>query len=501
MLRKLAGQTAVYGISSIVARLLNYLLTPYLTRIMSPAEYGVITDMYALIPFALVVLTFGMETGYFRFAGRASSPEEKKKVFSTTWAAVSYAALAFLALALLFLKPVAAATGYAAHPSYIWMVAAIIALDVVTAIPFARLREEGRAGRFVLVRVASVVINVALCVFCYAALPRLAASGGPFAPLWNPDFGAGYVFAANLAASFATLLLLLPSCRGSLPRIDRKLLRTILVYSFPLLLSGIAGTANEFIDRQMIKYLMPPDEAMGALGIYGAVVKIGVVLMLFTQMYRLAAEPFFLMGFDKKDFVRTNAEALKYFVIVSVAIFLVIALFADLFALIVGADFRQGIFILPVVLLANILSGVVLNLSFWYKQADATRYAIYVTGFGLLLTVGFNLALVPWQGYAGAAWARLLCNAGMAGMSYYLNRKYYPTPYDLPRIGSYFLLGAALYGAGLCTAHLPVLPRYLLDAGFVALFTLYAVRRERIDVGGLVRSVLHRKQTINDKNP
>lgn len=487
LLRRLAGQTVIYGISSIVARLLNYLLTPYLTYfVMTSEEYGVVTDIYALIPFALVVLTLGMESGYFRFAGNAADEAGRRKVFATTWGTTSATALLFMCAVLPFNARIAGAMGYSAHPSYIWLTASIIALDVITAIPFARLRQQNRALRFVAVRIGSVAINLILCLFFYNILPRLAAVG-ILESIWSPEFGAGYLLAANLAASLFSLLVLLPSCDGVLPRIDGKLFKRILLYSLPLLIGGIAGTANEFIDRQMIKYLLPEETALGQLGLYGAVVKIGVVMLLFTQMYRMAAEPFFLSGFGKEDFKAVNAEALKYFMIVSVTIFLGISLFSGLFAYIVGPDFREGIRILPVVLVSNILSGAVLNLSFWYKQERRTGFAIIVTGTGLVFTIIFNILLVPKLGYVGAAWARLICEGVMAALSYLLNRRYYPTPYDLRRIGEYLLLGAALYCASLFTSRLPGIAMYVLNGAMVAFFILYALRRERIDLRGIIR--------------
>ena len=333
MLRQLAGQTAIYGISSIVSRLLNYLLTPFLTRIMTTGEYGVITDMYALIPFAMVVLTMGMETGYFCFAGKAEGLHGRQEVFSTTWGAVSAVAVLFAALGILFTPELSRVMDYPDHPSYIWIVAVVIALDVITAIPYARLRQENKARLFVILRTFSVVLNVVLVVFLYEGLPRLAVGGGWWASLYDPSYGAGYYLVANLITSFVTLLLLFPAYRDCVPRIRWRLLRTIFIYSFPLLVSGVAGVANQFIDRQLIKYPMPRGEAMDALGIYGAVAKLGVILLLFIQMYRYAAEPFFLANFKKEDFLRANAEALKYFAIVSVAIFLLIMLFADPFAL------------------------------------------------------------------------------------------------------------------------------------------------------------------------
>ena len=490
--KKLAGQTAVYGISSIAARLLNYLLTPYLTRIMTEAEYGVVTDMYALIPFALVLLTMGMESGFFRFAGKVSDPAAKNRVFATVQVAVAGAATLFFAIALLFSGEIAEVTGYAAHPSYIVIVGGIIALDVATAIPFARLREQGRAARFVLVRVISVVVNVAMCLFFYSALPALADGGGFFSAIYDPSFGPGYVLVANLIASTVAALMLISAAlpRGARP--DGKLLRQIFIYSLPLLLSGIAGTANEFIDRQMIKYLMPADLAMGALGVYGAVVKIGVVLLLFTQMYRLAAEPFFLAEFKKEDFVRTNAEAMKFFILVSVLIFLAITLFSDLFALIIGPAFREGMYILPVVLVSNILSGVVLNLSFWYKQMGRTKFALLVTGTGLVFTVVFNILLVPSLGYFGAALARLICEAAMVVVSYALNRRHCPTPYDLRRIGEYAALGAAIYGLGFATRTLPAVWEYAINLLLLTAMAAYALQREKIDVKGLLSGLRKR---------
>ncbi len=491
MLKQLAGQTAIYGVGTIVPRFLNYLLFPYLTRLMTTGEYGVVTDLYALIPFALVVLTMGLETGYFRFAGQAATERERKEVFETTWGAVSLFALLFFAAALLFTPALARIMDYAEHPSYIRLTAAIIALDAATAIPFARLRQQGRAKRFVALRLLSVAVNLALTVFFYSALPALASRGAD-AGMYDPAFGAGYVLVANLLGSAVVWVGLYPSCRGARPRVRPKLLRAVMLYSLPLLVSGIAGTANEFIDRQMIKYLLPPDTSMDALGVYGAVAKLGVVLMLFTQMYRYAAEPYFLSAFRQEDFRRSNAEALKYFIIVSVGIFLTIMLFVDLFGLLMGRDFRQGIRVLPIILLANMFSGIWLNLSFWYKQSGQTQYAIWITGTGLVFTVGLNLALTPALGYPGAALARLGCETAMVAVSYYLNRKHCPTPYDLPRIGSYFLAGGAIYGLSLLTVRLSPAAHYAANLLLLAAFGWLAVHRERIDLKGLLRSIVKR---------
>ena len=485
---KLAGQTAIYGVSSILARLLNYLLVTYYTRFMTTAEYGVITDIYALIPFALVVLTLGLESGYFRFAGKAESEQERRTIFATAWGGTSLAALLFFGLVMLFRTPLAEAMGYADSSCYLWIVAAVVVLDVVCAIPFARLRQQGRAGRFVAIRMLFVVLNLALCILFYSARPE-------WLTLFPTASDPGYAFVANLIANVVTLLALLPTTDRIAPRISRRTLRMMLLYSLPLLISGIAGTANEFIDRQMIKYLYPGGgvAAMEALGVYGAVCKIAVVMTMFTQMYRFAAEPFFLSSFPKDDFKRTTAEATKFFIIISVGIFLVIGLFADLFALIVGPDFREGIGVLPLILLSNMLSGVVLNLSFWYKQSGATKFAIYITGIGLIFTVIFNIMLVPALGYVGAAVARLLCEAAMVVSSWLFSRKRYPIPYDLRRIGEYLLLGGVLYGAGMLCGGLAVGLRYAICAVLAALFGAYALRRENINPKAMVKAIIKRK--------
>lgn len=499
MLEKLAKQTAVYGISTIVVRFLSYLLTPVFTRVFEPGAYGIVTDVYALIPFALVVLTMGMESAYFRFAAKADASASaaggsaeriaaaaaagKRRLFATTWGTTLLAASLFFVLTVLGRERVAGWMGeaYVAHPQYVVLVAAIVWFDVAACLPFSRLREQGRAMTFVGIKALSVAVNVALAI-------GFALSG-----LYATPFGVGWVFVANLAASVLTFGVVLLTTGRTVPRIDGQLLAAVLVYSLPLLVSGVAGTANEFIDRQMIKYLVPAG-AMAQLGVYGAVTKIAVVMMLFTQMYRLAAEPFFLADYKKSDFIGMNAAAMKYYVMASMFIFLGIAQFRDLFALIVGADFREGIFILPVVLGANVLSGVWLNLSFWYKREERTQLAVWVTFTGLFFTVAMNAALVPTLGYVGAAWARLVSEAAMVAVSYWLNRRYFPTPYDLRRIGEYVALGLGLFFAGALFARcVPVRgAEYAVNAVLFALYGLFAVRREGIDLRQLLRAVVKR---------
>ena len=487
MLEKLAKQTAIYGISTIVVRFLNYLLTPYYTRIFDQGEYGIVTDIYALIPFALVLLSMGMESSYFRFTTRAEEQggdvaEGKRRVFASTWGITSLNAVIFFIVVLLLNAPISRAMGeaYVLHPEYVSIVAAIVMVDVFTIIPFSRLREQGRAMHFVLLKALSVLLNVSLAI------------GFGVAGLYATEFGVGWVLIANLIASVVTLVALLPSTNRIAPRIDWPLMRKIFVYSLPLLISGIAGTANEFIDRQMIKYLAPGDsaEAMAQLGVYGAIVKIAVVMTLFTQMYRLAAEPFFLSGFKKEEFKEANAASMKYFVMASMVIFLGIVLFRDLFALIVGRDFREGIDILPIVLASNVLAGIWFNLSFWYKREEKTKYAAYITFLGLAITIALSFVLVPTMGYRGAAWVRLIAEAAMVVWSYALCRRHYPIPYDLRRIGEYFAVTVAIYAAS--EYGLQPLGESIHLVGNIVLFTAaicFAIWREKIDIKALMRAV------------
>ena len=490
MLEKLAKQTAIYGVSTILVRFLSYLLTPFYTRVFGQEAYGIVTDVYALIPLALTLLTMGMESSYFRFAAKAEAEggdvvQAKRKLFATTWDITTLAALAFVCLVALLRDTLAGWMGesYLLHPEYLLWVALIIFIDVSSAIPFARLREERRSMTFVGLKLLGVVVNVALA-FLFGALGLFAT-----------DFGVGWVFVANLAASLISYLLLMAKV-GLHGSFDGALLKRILVYSLPLLVGGLAGTANEFLDRQLIKYLVP-EGAMAELGIYGAITKIAVVMMLFYQMYRLAAEPFFLSNFKKEEFKEMNAAALKYYMMASMVIFLGIALFRDLFALIVGRDFREGIHILPVVLMSNVLAGVWLNLSFWYKREERTSLAIVVTGAGLLVTLPAGSLLIPALGYYGAAWMRLMSELTMVLVSLLITRRYYPTPYPWGRILEYVAVALLLFvGAEYAAASFGGECRVAVYGINLLLFggyLCYLIKREKIDLKAMARAVVKRK--------
>ncbi|WP_294599011.1 polysaccharide biosynthesis C-terminal domain-containing protein [uncultured Rikenella sp.] len=476
ILRKLASQTAVYGVSAILSKFLNYLLTPYLTRILTEQVYGQVNLLYGIIPFANVVLTMGLATGYFRYAAKCQTPGEKRRLFTTTWGAVTL-------MASLFGVIMAACNGALAgvmrlDPACIAAMTALIVVDNVAAIPLAALREERKAVYYTIVNVTGVGVNVAACVLLYSYVP-----GATESPLW--------VVVANLIASTVSLLLLLPHSIRLLSRaFSLPLLRSIFAYSIPLMMAGIMGVAGDFIDRQLIYFMLPAEIADAELGVYTAVAKIAALLMIFRQIYTLGAEPFFLQGFSKEDFRTTNAEATKYFTIAGIAIFLVLALFAREFAYIVGSDFRSGMGVLPLLLLANLLAGILVNLSFWYKAADKTRVAIYITGSGVAVTLVLNLLLIPSMGYHGAAVARVVSMLAMVTASYLLCRKYFPVPFDLRRIGFYFLLGGAIFGLSYATALLPDGGRVTLNFLLLLIYLLVACK---VELGGRKIGTLWKK--------
>jgi O-antigen/teichoic acid export membrane protein len=447
-LKSLASQTAIYGASSVVGRFLNYLLVPLFTYTFAPAEYGVVAELYAYMGFLAVLLTFGLETGYFRF--RADGGWAPALVYATVLRVLVLANLAFFLALFVWRQPIADLLRYAEHPEYVWWVAAILALDSIGAVAFARLRAENRAWRFALVKLIEIAANIGLNLF-FILVCRQAFAEDPdslLGGLWNPAIGIGYVFLANLAASGLKLVLLAPELRGALSGFDLTLFRRLMRYSLPMVIIGLAGIVNEMLDRAALKYLLPGDDAtnLAQLGIYSACYKLSILMMLFIQAFRYAGEPFFFAQAKQANAQAIYAAVLNWFVIFCVFIFLLVTLYLDVFQYFIGAAYREGLFVVPVLLLANLLLGIYINLSIWYKLTDRTLLGAWVTLAGSAVTVALLFWSVPRYGYAGAAWAHLACNLVMVGLSYALGRRYYPVPYDLKRVFGYIGFGLALYG-------------------------------------------------------
>ncbi|HOX77250.1 MAG TPA: oligosaccharide flippase family protein [Bacteroidales bacterium] len=492
-LKKLAGQTLVYGMGTIVPRLLNYfLLTPFYTRIFITGEYGVITELYAYMAFLLVLLTYGMETAFFRFAGKEPDP---KKVFSTSLVSLFVTSVLFVFLVVIFSQPVATLIEYGNNPEYITMFSVIVALDAFTAIPFAYLRHRNKALRFSIIKIVNVLVNIGLNFFFLWLAPKmLSANPGSWVRLvYDPAIGVGYAFIANLASSGLTLLLLLPDIFSVRPAVDKDLLKRMLTYAFPLLIVGLAGMVNEVADKIIFKFLLivPPGEAdpkayaMSELGVYGAAYKLSVLMTLFIQMFRYAAEPFFFAQKKEENAKKIYADVMKYFVIFCLIIFLGVTLFADIVKYFIGPDYREGLFILPIVLMANLLLGITFNLSIWYKLNDMTRFGAYIGLSGAAMTILMNVLLVPRLSYLGAAIGHLSAYSLMVILSYYWGQKYYRIGYPMKRIGFYTILTLALFLPGY---YLPVGNQALslaINAVLFCIFLAVVYFKERREIRGL----------------
>jgi len=449
IIRKLASQTAIYGLSSIFGRFLNYLLVPLYTYYFTAAEYGVVSEFYAYAGFFSVLLLFGFETGYFRFRDKERTGPDL--AYSTALIFVVLVNLGFFTLILLINTQLSAALNYANHPEYVLCFSLILILDAIAAIPFARLRAENRAFRFAGIKIFEIGVTVLLSLFFIIYCPKLYAANPEswIAPIYNPAIGIGYIFIANLLASGFKFLLLAPQLAGLAWGFDRALFGRMVRYSLPMVVIGFAGIINEMLDRVLLKYLLPYDALtnMKMLGIYSACYKLSILMSLFIQAFRYAAEPFFFAYAGKSDARQVYAVVLKFFVIFCVFIFLLVTLFIDFFKYFVGDEFRAGLEVVPILLLANLCLGIYINLSIWYKLTDRTLMGASVSLAGAALTIVLNIWWIPLFGYVGSAWATLACYGSMAIVSYLLGRKYYPVNYDVKRVLGYIGLGIGLYFA------------------------------------------------------
>ena len=427
-LKKLASQTAIYGLSSVVGRLLNYLLVPLYTRYFLPAEYGVVTELYAYVAFLVVLLTYGMETAFFRF----SKKEETTKVYSTTLISLLISSVVFVGLIFLNSSAISEWLGYANHPEYIQFFALIIGMDAVASISFAKLREQDKAMRFAFIRIVNIMINIGLNLYFIV----------------YQEYGIAYIFIANLVASVITLLMLFPQMIGSSWVFDKKLWKKMMIYALPLLIAGLAGMTNETIDRILLKHLLPnTDIAASELGLYGAFYKLSIIMILFIQTFRFAAEPFFFAQEKEGNSRKIYADVLKYFTIIMAFIFLGVTIFYDVIKGFLGSEYHdeRGFLVVSILLLANLFLGIYYNLSIWYKLTEKTKYGAYLSIFGAIITLSLNFTLIPVLGFVGCAWATLVCYFSMTVASYYLGKRHFSVPYQVKRIALYLFGMLCIY--------------------------------------------------------
>ncbi len=451
VIKKLAGQTAIYGLSSILGRLLNYLLVPLYTRVFHAGEYGVVTEMYAYVSFLSIIFTYGMETAYFRFF---QSEKGNSKVYSTTLISIFTSSVLLALFILLFSSGIAermnsSGHSYAMLPHYISWFAAILAFDAITSIPFAKLRQENKAKRFAFLKLLNIIINISLNLFFLVVCPRLVGSGQHefISSIYDPSIAIGYVFISNLVASVVTFLLLAPEIFSIRFEFDPKLWKTMILYAFPLMIAGFAGMINETFDRILLPRLTPDKStALEQNGIYGACYKLSILMTLFIQTFRYAAEPFFFSHASSENAKEVYARVMHYFVLACSVIFLAIMMYIDVVKYFIGPEFRSGIKIVPVLLLANLCLGVYYNLSIWYKLTGHTKWGAWISITGAVITLAFNFWLIPLLGYMGAAWTTFICYVSMMIISYISGQKYYHVNYNVRSFSLYVFSAVFLYG-------------------------------------------------------
>ena len=481
-MKSLAKDTAIYGLSSILGRFLNWCFVfLYINVLKTTAEYGIVTNLYAYMALLLILLTYGMETGFFRFA---NDREEKDplKVYTTGLISLATSSTLFFVAVWVFRAPLAGILGYPEHTDYVWMMALIIAMDAFSALPFAYLRYQKRPVRFAVIKLLSIFLNIVFNLFFILLCPWLYK----IHPEWiswffNPDFLVGYILVSNVISSGAILLVLVPEIFGIHYRFDARVLKRMLRYSFPLLILGIAGIMNQTFDKMFYPVLASgrPD-AMSELGIYGAVYKIAIVMVMFTQAFRFAYEPFIFSKNREKGEGNKQAysDAMKYFIIFGLLIFLGVMFYLDIVKYFMPPAYYVGLAVVPIVMLADLFFGIFFNLSLWYKLTDRTQWGAWFSLFGFVITAMMNIAFVPRFGYMACAWAAFVCYLCMMVASYFIGQRIYPIRYDLRSAFVYTLLALVLYAAGMLIPIDNIVLRILFRTILLAVFIVYIIRKD-----------------------
>jgi len=459
-----------------IPRFLNYLLVPMHTRLLETAEYGVNTEWYTYVTFLVILLVYGMETGFFSF----SRTTDKNKVYGTAFVSIFTTSTVFIALVIVFSHSIAQWLDYSNHREYVVWFAWILGLDAMTAIPFARFRLDNRPLRFAFYKLCNVIINVLFNVFFLWICPQFADVAW-IKTIYHPEVGVGYIFLSNLIASVATILLLLPDIFRHKTGFDFVLWKRMVAYSLPLMAAGLVGNINEAIDRLMLKYHLPDSVLpMKQLGIYGANIKIAVLMSLFIQMFRYAAEPFFFNNAKEKDSQKNIAEVMKYFIVFCLFIFLGVTSYMDVIKYFIDPKYWEGLSIVPVMLLANMCLGIYFNLTIWFKLSNQTRYGLIVSSIGAFICIAGNWLLIPVWGYHASAWIHLVCYAVMISITWWLGKQHYPIPYPLKRIALYVVFALVLYTITYFSKTENITLNLFKNTILFAIFVLYIHRKEKL---------------------
>jgi len=444
-MRKLAKETAMYGVSSILGKFLNWMMVPLYTYVLaSPADYGIVTNLYAWTALLLVMLTYGMETGFLRFANK--NKEEAGKVYSTTLIAVGVTSTLFALTCIIFSHPIANQMGYSNHPEFIAMLGTVVAFDAFGCIPYVYLRFKNRPVKFVALNLFAIFVNIFFNIFFLVICPWLMIKA-PNLISWfyNPNYGVGYVFISNIFSTASVTIALLFDVFVVKFEFDKELLKKMLRYSLPLVVLGIAGTMNQTLDKILFKILMPGVKGAAELGIYGATSKIALVMLMFTQAFRYSYEPFIFAQKKDKNSMEAYADAMKFYILFALFIFLGMVLYMDIFKYVIQHNYWVGLKVVPVVLFSFIFQGIFFNLSLWYKLTDKTMYGAWFSILGTAIIVVLNILLVPRYSYMGCAWAAFSCYFVIMMVSYYFGQKYMPIKYDLKTIGLYTAVTLLFY--------------------------------------------------------
>lgn len=439
----LAKETVIYGLSSIIGKFLNWLLVPLYTYVLAQqSDYGIVTNLYAWTALLLVILTYGMETGFFRFANKEG--DHPNTVYITAMGSLFATSLLFVVLGCVFSQPIADLLGYPDHREFIALLCIVVALDAFASIPFAYLRYKKRPIRFAVLKLLFVFFNIAFNLFFLVLCPRIQ-DAACIAPWYNPTYGVGYVFVSNILATAIQTLCLLPAIiepwrEGDGAHFSFSLLRRMLRYSLPLLVLGVFGIMNQTLDRILFPFLYTAADAQAQLGIYGACFKVAMVMMMFTQAFRYAYEPFVFAKHKDRQSLDAYADAMKYYVLFSYLILMGVTFYLDLLKYIISPAYWEGLRVVPVVLWTYIFQGVYFNLSFWYKLTDKTRYGAWFSIIGVVITIVLQVLFVPTMGYMASAASSTACYFVLMLLSYIVGKRYLNVPYDLRKMGIYTLL-------------------------------------------------------------
>ncbi|MBO4743775.1 MAG: lipopolysaccharide biosynthesis protein [Bacteroidales bacterium] len=445
-LKALAKDTAIYGLSSIVGRFLNYLLVPVYTYKIAASSggYGIVTNLYAYTALLLALLTFGMETTMFRFSNKAG--EDPRKVYGTSLKMVGAVSLLFVILVMIFLQPISGAMGYAEHPEYVGCMAIIVGLDAFQAIMFSKLRLDRRPIKFMLLKFAFIIPNILLTLFIFLVLPLMFGSHPQIEEAYQHyNGGVGFIFFANLLCTSLVTLGFIPELRGLGVKFDGALAKRMLSYTWPLLLLSLVGILNQVADKILFPYLMPGDEGRVQLGIYGACVKIAMIVALLTQAFRYAYEPIVFNGSRDKNSPETLADGMKYFIVFSLLAFLAVMVYLPILRHFIQPAYWEGLGVIPIVMMAEVFMGIYFNLSFWYKLTDQTWWGAIISAIGAAVMIAINVIFVPKIGYWACAWGGFAGYGTAMFLSWIIGRGKYPIPYDVKQIALFVALAAVIF--------------------------------------------------------